>query len=375
VIFDTGSANLWVPDKTYCRAFDKTLESDPVRTVSSSSSSVSYLYPTSSHPLSSSYPISETTSEEMWMCNNDEFFHFNYFNSTASSSYVADGMKYHIYYLSGSSKGFLGTDVLGLGDANATYQLSVPNVTFGQATDMRQFIGDDVDGIFGLGFQSIAVNNVTPPIIAAIQQGLLAEPVFTAFLDNYEAAFDGGVFTFGALDTDNCGPVQGWANLTATGYWQFQIDGVRVPGKYRSNRTATVISDTGTSLIIGPSKQVGRIAKFVSASYWEDEKVFLISCTSNYTVTLTIAGQDYNLTEKTLTLGYGQKSSSYGDTAEAIGEEKDEDLSCTLAMLMDDTLQEDGFDWILGDPFIRQFCNVYDVGQQRIGFAPSKKMA
>lgn len=32
-----------------------------------------------------------------------------------------------------------------------------------------------------------------------------------------------------------------------------------------------------------------------------------------------------------------------------------------------------GPSWILGDPFIRQYCNIYDIGQQRIGFAPSKQ--
>jgi len=30
-----------------------------------------------------------------------------------------------------------------------------------------------------------------------------------------------------------------------------------------------------------------------------------------------------------------------------------------------------GIDWILGDPFIRKFCNIYDVGNSRIGLAPT----
>jgi len=31
-----------------------------------------------------------------------------------------------------------------------------------------------------------------------------------------------------------------------------------------------------------------------------------------------------------------------------------------------------GLSWILGDPFIRQYCNVFDLGNKRIGFAPAK---
>lgn len=30
-----------------------------------------------------------------------------------------------------------------------------------------------------------------------------------------------------------------------------------------------------------------------------------------------------------------------------------------------------GPSWILGDPFIRQYCQIYDVGNKRMGFAPS----
>ncbi|KAK6037914.1 hypothetical protein COOONC_24580, partial [Cooperia oncophora] len=32
-----------------------------------------------------------------------------------------------------------------------------------------------------------------------------------------------------------------------------------------------------------------------------------------------------------------------------------------------------GPSWILGDPFIRQYCQIYDVGRKRIGFAPSRQ--
>ncbi|KIH49026.1 hypothetical protein ANCDUO_20900 [Ancylostoma duodenale] len=32
-----------------------------------------------------------------------------------------------------------------------------------------------------------------------------------------------------------------------------------------------------------------------------------------------------------------------------------------------------GPSWILGDPFIREYCNIYDVGNKQIGFAKSKQ--
>jgi len=317
-----------------------------------------------------------TTSEEHEACDDGEFEFYESFNSSASSSYTPDGRGYRINYAGASGKGFLGVDTLTLGDDNSTYKLLVPNVTFGQATDLFQFFdsGFAFEGVIGLGFQPIAMHNVTPPIIAAIQQGLLAEPLFTAFLDESSNNEYDGVFTFGAVDTNNCQPVQGWVNLSDAGYWQFQMDGVKVPGKYRSTRNVTAISSTGSGLIIGPPLSVARIAYSVGAEYLEGADAYLISCKSTYTVTLTIGGQDYSLTEKALSLGSDADSNSNSNYEKEEG--NNEVMNCVFGIAPgDDSLELKGIDWVLGDPFMRQFCTVYDVGQERIGFAPSKNMS
>lgn len=48
---------------------------------------------------------------------------------------------------------------------------------------MSGFKNDPVDGIVGLAFKSIAVEGVTPPLIAAIEQNILQTPLFTVWLD------------------------------------------------------------------------------------------------------------------------------------------------------------------------------------------------
>lgn len=45
---------------------------------------------------------------------------------------------------------------------------------------------------------------------------------------------------------------------------------------------------------------------------------------------------------------------------------------CELAMFPNEGTGL-GPDWILGDPFLRQFCNIHDVKNKRIGFATSKQ--
>ncbi|KIH54049.1 hypothetical protein ANCDUO_15807, partial [Ancylostoma duodenale] len=46
----------------------------------------------------------------------------------------------------------------------------------------EQHFQNPMDGVLGLAFEKIAISNVTPPIIRAMNLGLLDEPVFTVFL-------------------------------------------------------------------------------------------------------------------------------------------------------------------------------------------------
>lgn len=99
--------------------------------------------------------------------------------------------------------------------------LSVPNTTFGQATTIAQtFAAQPIDGILGLAFQALAVNNVVPPLMNAINQKLLAEPLFTVWLagSSSNSSSTGGTFTCeseglnaclkllldGSIDTEHC---------------------------------------------------------------------------------------------------------------------------------------------------------------------------
>ncbi|KHJ96363.1 hypothetical protein OESDEN_03676, partial [Oesophagostomum dentatum] len=75
----------------------------------------------------------------------------------------------------------------------------------------------------------------------------------------------GGVFTYGGLDTANCGEVIAYQNLSYAAYWQFQMDGASV-GKYRTTTGWQVISDTGTSFIGAEYNTGMRIAQELNAT-------------------------------------------------------------------------------------------------------------
>lgn len=63
-------------------------------------------------------------------------------------------------------------------------QLVIQQQTFGLATFMIGFLDDPADGILGLGFTSLAVDYVPPPLVTAIQENLLPEPIFTVWMEH-----------------------------------------------------------------------------------------------------------------------------------------------------------------------------------------------
>ncbi|PIO55305.1 eukaryotic aspartyl protease, partial [Teladorsagia circumcincta] len=164
-------------------------------------------------------------------------------------------------YGTGAAVGFLGEDTVRFGGVGSN-QLAVPNTVFGQATSLAAFFADQpIDGILGLAFKTIAVDGVTPVFINAVDQGLVDQPIFTVFLEHVGAQDNvyGGVYTYGGLDTTNCGPVLAYQPLSSATYYQFKLSGV-ASGTYSSTKGWQAISDTGTSLLAAPTSIASAIA-------------------------------------------------------------------------------------------------------------------
>uniref|UniRef100_A0A0N4ZQC3 Peptidase A1 domain-containing protein n=1 Tax=Parastrongyloides trichosuri TaxID=131310 RepID=A0A0N4ZQC3_PARTI len=273
------------------------------------------------------------------------------FDSKKSLTYINTNSTFEIKYGSGSASGVDGNDIVCF--SNTT--LCIPNQGFGQATSLAQFFSNTpIDGILGLAFQSIAVNNITPPFINSFNLGLIDKPIFTVFMGHYKLKEKGGFFTYGDVDIINCGPVISYEPLTSSTYWEFKLKGVKFD-TFTNSRPSSVISDTGTSLISGPKGIVEIIADKVGAKFDYNLQTWIVNCDyDGPSIFFTIGSNDYEV-----------KTSNY------ILPISDEICEFGLFSFEGNGLTPN---WILGDPFIRSYCQIHNILDKTIGFALPKKL-
>jgi hypothetical protein len=327
VVFDTGTANLYVADRTCAGA-----KCDPQ---CSDALFCSFLCPKSCCAGSAQFDKNSCQGRSK-------------FDSAASSTYKANGTQCQFPYGELSNNGFLGIDTVQLADGKITVQ----NSFFGQVTEFQEFPYDGVDGVFGLALQPLAVGGVTPVVENAIAQGRLAEPLFSVWLND-----NGGTFTFGAIDQTHCGPVLFYQNLNDnSGAYQFTLDSLTV-GSDEENQlggSANAQTDTAVMTILGPDYMVNTIAQLVEAvaDYDEDysgESYFIKCDMSAPSLIFTIGGHQLELPASRYIVNQGSDV-------------------CVLG-LSSWNYNPFGPTWTLGSPFMREFCQVFDIGQRRVAFS------
>ncbi|CAJ0570806.1 unnamed protein product, partial [Mesorhabditis spiculigera] len=279
----------------------------------------------------------------------------NTYNSNASTTYVADPKAWEIEYGKGKCSGVQARDTMAFGTGKD--ELRVPNTTFGMATDLSADMTSQAnfDGILGLGFQSLAVNNILPPLMNAHAQGLLDDPVFTVVLGHRNNdAGPAGQITYGAIDTESCTSNFSWVPLSRAAYWQFTVSKARF-GAF-SGGPYEVITDTGTSFIGGPVDAITAIIQALGANYDDQYDMYMTSCSGDFPdFELTIGGKVYSVTPKNYLLN------DFDGT------------TCAAAFFAFQSDSPNAPKWILGDPFIRQFCHIHDFGNNRLGLPTQKK--
>mmetsp|Transcript_34743 Transcript_34743/g.86674 ORF Transcript_34743/g.86674 Transcript_34743/m.86674 type:complete len:420 (+) Transcript_34743:84-1343(+) len=305
-------------------------------------------------PLKNFKVIFDTGSSNLWVPNTKcglACLLKSKYDSSRSLTYAKNGSKFEIMYGSGPVSGHLSYDTVTLGGLKAKRQefAEVDTVTgLGLAYGIGRF-----DGILGMAFPSISVDGISPVFQTLMQQGQITEGVFAFYLGDNKP----GELTLGGIDKAHYTGELHYVPVTSDTYWETTLHAVKFGGM-SSSKPANVILDTGTSVIAGPIKEVRAIAERAGAVPILGTGEFMIDCAlvdALPDLTLTMSGQTFSLSGKE----YVIKVSSFGQEA------------CLFGFLGIDVPAPRGPLWILGDIFLRKYFTVFDVDQNRMGFAPA----
>lgn len=302
--------------------------------------------------------IYDTGSSNLWVpsinCDNCKPGGDRY-NSSSSSSYAANGKAFALAYGTGSCKGFLSVD------ATSIAGLTIQNFTFGEVThEAADVFGNaPFDGILGLGPPAAAVDQVPMPMAQMVAQGLLEHNVFSFYLASNGSS--GSTLVLGGTDDALhsapfvYAPVALAAKLLP--YWLVSAKDILVGGvSTKACNWLTgceMVVDTGTSVIVGPPSDVGKLTTQIGNVSADCSNVHTLP-----TVSFTIGGASFDLEAEYYVLK--QATSPPGTYVCGLGIE-----GANIGLPI----------WILGDPFLRKYYTVWDADKQRVGFAPAKHAA
>jgi len=291
------------------------------------------------------------------------------YDATKSSSFRKDGREMELRYGTGSCAGFVANDKICLG------RLCVNNgFTVASYVDPFVFADRPMDGILGLGFQELSELNIKPPVQTMIDEKVLTNPIFTVWMTmTHHENETGGLITMGDYDRTHCSSNIDWVPLSEATYYQIELDSVKIGSK--NDKPATIImenevgmrggdvqaiSDTGTSVIVGPSFYIQQILQELGGQYNAAIGAFSIPCESADTlppVIFTIKGKEYPISAKNYVVQLPEAA------------RKETGVGCILGFMAMPYIGGGGPSCILGDCWIREYCLVYDMGGKRLGLA------
>lgn len=195
----------------------------------------------------------DTGSSNLWVpsqsCGSIACYLHTKYDSSGSSTYKKNGSDFAIQYGSGAVKGFISQDTLTIGD------LKIKHQDFGETTEEPglAFAFGRFDGILGMGYDTISVDQVVPPFYNMIDQKLIDEPVFAFYLADTANSGDESVVTFGGVDKSHYTGKMTKLPLRRKAYWEVDLDAITFGDQTAEIENTGAILDTGTSLLALPS--------------------------------------------------------------------------------------------------------------------------
>ncbi|XP_026868025.2 renin [Electrophorus electricus] len=255
VVFDTGSANLWVP-----------------------SQSCSPLY--------------------------TACFTHNRYDASKSLTHIHNGTGFSIQYASGNVRGFLSEDIVMVG--------GIPVVqVFAEATALPAvpFIFAKFDGVLGMGYPDMAIDGITPVFDRIMSQDVLKEQVFSVYYSRDPQRIPGGQLLLGGTESKYYTGTFNYVHTKGEGKWEVTMKGVSVGMETLfCTEGCTAMIDTGSSFITGPASSVSVLMRTIGAVELAEGE-YTVNCDlvmSLPIVAFHLGGQAYPLTQEDYILRQSQ---------------------------------------------------------------------
>lgn len=294
--------------------------------------------------------LPDTGSSNIWVpgphCKSKACKKHKQYHPAKSSTYVKNGKSFAITYGSGSVAGVLAKDTVRIAG------LVVTNQTFAMTTKEpgTTFVTSNFDGILGLGYRSIAVDNVKTLVQNMCSEDVITSCKFAICMKGGGSSSRGGAIIFGSSNTSAYSGSNSYTYtpVTKKGYWQFTLQDIYVGGTKVSGSVQAIV-DSGTSLITAPTAIYNKINKVIGCTATSSGECWMKCAKKIPDFTFVIAGKTFVVKGNKMKLKVRTKR---GKTVciSAVTEVPDEPV-------------------ILGDAFIRHFCTEFDLANNRIGFA------
>ncbi|CAG9853742.1 unnamed protein product [Phyllotreta striolata] len=247
-----------------------------------------------------------------------------------------------------SMSGFLSSDNVEVAGVTVTDQL------FTEITDEMTF-GDILSSLIGLSYKPVS-NQVPMFMDNLFAQRTDLTPAFSFYLfKNSTGEYDGEMTIGGADPKYYKGDFKYFKVLENQPFWKLKIDKVILGSSMEvSNGSRTVVVDTGTDNMIGPTKLINKVYETIGATPVRNSNYYVFDCSKRSSlpdINFVINGQNLTLTYEDYTA---------------------EDVQSGVCQPLFDTMDEDvenNISWIFGSPFIKKFYTQFDLKNGRVGFA------
>ncbi|KAL1747639.1 aspartic peptidase domain-containing protein [Schizophyllum fasciatum] len=258
-------------------------------------------------PAKDFYVVFDTGSADLWVpsseCTSNTCSSKDKYDASASSSSAEADGQFEIHYGDGSTvSGPIRKDTVTVAGVAAENQFFSP---VSELSD--SFADDPIDGILGMAYPTISNLKQDPWFTNAQKQGAVASNSFGFYM-----AEKGSELFIGGTNQDlYTGDFEYHETDPSEGYWLTTGATLNVDGQAAASDFETII-DSGTTIMYGPPEVVKQVYSNIqgSTTYDESNGMYTFPCDSAPKVAFNWGGKDWEVTSENFNLGKTQAGSS-----------------------------------------------------------------